>query len=448
MRRWLLVIALAGLVGAVLPAGAAGAPDPDLVAVPSTLETPPLFDDEAGGGADGDDPAIWVHPTRPGRSLVVVTKKDAGLSVSDLAGRELQAIAPPPAPGPDDAAGRFNNVDLVYGFRLGGRRVDLAVVTDRGSDRLRAFAIDPGAAAAGDPPLHDVTASDAPLVFSADQAEVNQQTTAYGLAAWHDRRAGAAWAFVSQRHRRVVAKARLVADGGRVTYRVVASLTLPGSFRLPDGTSWEPCGEPGEQPQVEGMVVDTRAKVLYAAQEDVGVWRMGVDLGRTRPTLVDRVRELSVPASFDEAEEECVVDWSADPGFGGRHLSADAEGLTIYYGRGRRGYLLASSQGDSTFAVYQRTGANRFLGGYRIVDTGAVDGVQDSDGAAVVNLPLGRCFPAGLLVVHDGENTPEVAGPDGEPRANTNFKYVAWPDLAAAFDPPLLVDPSVGDPRR
>jgi hypothetical protein len=31
--------------------------------------------------------------------------------------------------------------------------------------------------------------------------------------------------------------------------------------------------------------------------------------------------------------------------------------------------------------------------------------------------------------------------------ANTNFKYVAWPDLAGAFDPPLLVDLSVGDPR-
>jgi 3-phytase len=136
-----------------------------------------------------------------------------------------------------------------------------------------------------------VTAPDAPLVFSADQAEVNTQTTAYGLATWHDRKAGGAWAFVSQRHRRVVAKARLVAEGEHVTYRVVASLTLPGRFRLPDGTTWEPCGEPGEQPQVEGMVVDTRRQVLYAAQEDVGVWRMGVDLDRTRPALVDRVRE-------------------------------------------------------------------------------------------------------------------------------------------------------------
>ena len=33
-------------------------------------------------------------------------------------------------------------------------------------------------------------------------------------------------------------------------------------------------------------------------------------------------------------------------------------------------------------------------------------------------------FPGGLLVVHDGENTPEVPGPDGEARPNTNFKFL------------------------
>jgi hypothetical protein len=52
--------------GRRLPAGPA--------TLEARLETPPLFDDEADGGADGDDPAIWAHPSRPGRSLVVVTK--------------------------------------------------------------------------------------------------------------------------------------------------------------------------------------------------------------------------------------------------------------------------------------------------------------------------------------------------------------------------------------
>lgn len=30
------------------------------------VETPALFDDAAGGNANGDDPAIWVHPTGSG----------------------------------------------------------------------------------------------------------------------------------------------------------------------------------------------------------------------------------------------------------------------------------------------------------------------------------------------------------------------------------------------
>jgi hypothetical protein len=101
-----------------------------------------------------------------------------------------------------------------------------------------------------------VTAPDAPLVFSADQAEVNEQTTAYGLATWHDRRARAAWALVSQRHRRVVAKARLVADGGRAA-------AGRGHGRRHQGQG--PVRGPGGRRRL----------------------RMGVDLGRTRPTLVD-----------------------------------------------------------------------------------------------------------------------------------------------------------------
>src|SRR5262245_41629735 len=72
------------------------------------FETQPLFDDADGGKANADDPAIWVHPTDPAASLVIVTKKTAGLSVFDMNGMELVAIAAPPAPTPADKPGRFN----------------------------------------------------------------------------------------------------------------------------------------------------------------------------------------------------------------------------------------------------------------------------------------------------------------------------------------------------
>jgi 3-phytase len=167
------------------------------------------------------------------------------------------------------------------------------------------------------------------------------------------------------------------------------------------------------------------------------------------PVLVDRVREYGVPWEFDEEQEECVILYEQDPGFGGQHLAADAEGLTIYYGPKLEGYVLASSQGDGTFVVYERKDDNAHLGSFEVSTASRrdIDGVQASDGAAVINVPLNPTFPAGLLVVHDGENTPEVLNDAGEVRPNTNFKFIRWDNIARAFDPPLLIDPYGWDPR-
>ena len=424
--------------------------------VMATRETPALFDDEAGGDADADDPAIWVHPGAPEASLVFGTKKNAGLSVYDLDGKELQAITPPAAPGPDDEAGRFNNVDVLYGFPLRGRSVDLAVVTDRGRDQLRFYAIDAGAARRGQPPLTDVTAAQVPFVFSKNQSEVNQQTTAYGLAVTSVGKGLASFAFVSQRSRTKVASLVLIPrPDGRVSYQRYDMTTLPNSFPLPGGGTWTACqDDDNQESQVEGMVVDHQEHVLYFAQEQIGLWRMPLFRLGARPQLFEKVREFGVPyqRDFDEAEEEyaCTVLWAQDPGLGGKNLSADAEGLTIYYGaqsgQSDDGYLIASSQGDSTFSVFERTGSNRLLGRFTVATGLASDGTQHCDGAAVVNAPLGAKFPQGLLVLHDGENTPAVVDAEGggATRGNTNFKYVAWPELAAALD--LKISPWSGYP--
>ena len=80
--------------------------------------------------------------------------------------------------------------------------------------------------------------------------------------------------------------------------------------------------------QVEGCVADNDLGRLYLGEEDVGIWRYGAepDSGSSR-TLVARVGENG--------------------------LEADVEGLTIYYGSGSKGYLIASSQGNDSFKVYE-----------------------------------------------------------------------------------------------
>ncbi|MGW2400516.1 phytase [Kitasatospora sp. NPDC001664] len=423
VRAASLVLGTLLAVSVPFPAGAASR----LPEVHPRAETAPLFDDKAGGKANADDPAIWRNDADPGRSLVIATAKQGGLRVYDLEARQVQALAAPAGPGEEDAPGRFNNVDLLKGVRIGGAKADLAVVTDRGNDRLRVYRIDPDRPGG---PLTDVTDPGVSPVFSADQAQINEQATAYGLATWTDRRTGRSYAIASQRHRTRLALLELTATpADTVTYRQVRTVDLPASFRLPDGGTWAPCAEPGELPQVEGMVVDPESGTLYAGQEDVGIWRIPADLSG-RPELMDRVREYGVPATYDPETEECVP--GADPGYGGKHLTADVEGLTILDRGHGGGYLLASSQGDDTFVAYdrEREEHNEFEGAFRITAASAtLDGSEVCDGAAVLNAPLGRRYPHGLMVVQDGQETPG----DGD-REATGFKYVDLRDVLRAID--------------
>ncbi|GGQ71865.1 phytase [Couchioplanes azureus] len=388
MRRTLALAIAGALLIAGTPAHAAGS---EVVAgspapaggtdhrVTASTETPALFDDEAGGDADADDPAIWVHPSDRARSLVVGTAKNGGLRVYDLAGREIQSI-------PAGEGGRFNNVDIT------GR--NLVVVTDRGRDRLRFYRIDPGTLR-----LTDVTVADAPLLFSADEAEVELQATGYGLATY------GSLAAVSRRHTTRLGFFEIIDRGREVTYTRRETLDLPRTFTRKDGSSWTPCADPGEDPQVEGMVIDPKAGVLYAAQEDVGLWR--IDLRTKKKHIVEYVAEFGAPYDGD-----CTL---TGPGEGGR-IHADVEGATIY-----QDYLLVSSQGDSRFFVYDRR-TNKPVTTFAVTDGSRTDGVQHSDGAAATPTPLPG-YPEGLLVLHDGENKPD------EGRPSTNFKYVDWRQL-------------------
>src|SRR5687767_9180556 len=83
----------------------------------ASVETEPVQSKEDAA----DDPAIWLHPTDPSRSLVIGTDKKQGLDVYDLTGKRVQSL-------PD---GRMNNVDLRYGFPLANRQVAIVAATNR-----------------------------------------------------------------------------------------------------------------------------------------------------------------------------------------------------------------------------------------------------------------------------------------------------------------------------
>lgn len=370
------------------------------------VETPEVLDEIVDPPGDADDPAIWLHPTDPSLSLVLGTLKNAGLGVYDLDGKVLQSILPGDV--------RYNNVDLLYGFNLGGQSVDLAIASDRLNDTLAIFKIDPTTRL-----LENVAAPDRGTIFTPVGESSNGSTTAYGLTSFISPFSNKNYVFVSQRETSNVAQLELFDNGsGKVSAKSVRSLTLP----IPEGGELEDA-------QVEGMVADNGLGYLYVGQENRGIWKFSAEpSSSSNGVLIDAVKPE------------------------GSNLEADVEGLTIYYGSDGKGYLLASSQGDNTFAVYNRTAGNDYLGSFGVGAFGDIDAVQESDGAAVINVPLGSKFPFGLFVTQDGSNDPEVLFFNEEDQefenVSSNFKFVSWENIANAFPNPLLIDTTSFNPRQ
>lgn len=308
---------------------------PEVAAIVETAPVP-----HAGDAAD--DPAVWVDPSSPARSVVIGTDKLGGIAVYDLDGRQLQYR-------PD---GKLNNVDLRSGFRLSGKPIVLVAATNRSDDTLALYRLDTRTRQLADVAARPITAA-RPI---------------YGFCM--ARRNAAFFAFVTQRGSGVVQQWRLHDNGReRVDARLVRSFDAGNS--------------------AEGCVADDGLGVLYVAEEAGGLWRYQLDPPFTR-TLVD--------------------DTAA-----GR-LHADVEGLAIARRPGGRGLLVVSSQGNSSYVLYRREGGNNYVGTFRIVSRGRIDGVTETDGLEVVTAPLGRRFPHGVLVVQDDVN-------DG---ANQNYKLVRW----------------------
>jgi 3-phytase len=239
--------------------------------------------------------------------------------------------------------GRMNNVDLRCGFRVGRGRITLVAATERRANVVALFRLDERSR----------------RLVELDTSAIEPDLRVYGLCLHRSARTGAIDVIVTGEDGELE-QWQVISDArGRIATRRVRRIEI-GS-------------------QAEGCVADDRLGYLYVGEEDEGIWKYGADA--------------------DSGTLRSLVD-STDGG----HIRSDVEGLTLLYGPGDTGYLVASSQGDSSFSVYERAGANRFAGSFRVVPRGAIDGAEDTDGIDGVAVPLPPAFPAGLLVIQDGEN--------------------------------------------
>jgi 3-phytase len=332
---------------------------------------------------DPDDPAIWVHPTDPTRSVIIGTMKVAApagaVVVFGLDGQIRQVIS-----GID----RPNNVDVEYGFRLAGRTVDIAVATERLARQLRIFRIDPVEGR-----LIDL--GGVPIL----EGQEGEAGAPMGIGLYRRNRDGAIFAIVAPKEGPrdgYLWQYRLSdAGGGRVAAEFVRRF---GKF---SATTVR------EENEIEAVAVDDALGYVYYADEADGIHKWHAD-----PDDPDAGREL---AHF------------ARTGFRG-----DREGVAIYALPDGTGYIVCTDQldEDSEFHVYPREGTSgnphdhsREIAVFR-------GGADATDGLEISSSPLGPGLPNGVMIAMNG--TPQ------------NFLVFRWQDVAAAVQPNLRLN---GDSR-
>lgn len=285
---------------------------------------------------DTDDPAIWINRADLAQSLVIGTDKhsDGALLAYDLSGRIVRRV---------DGLKRPNNVDIVTGFSLGGKTVDIAVVTERERRRLRVFTL---------PDLTEADRGDL-VVFEGDPKRAPM-----GIALYRRPRDGAVFAIVGGKSgpaEGYLGQYRLEDDGtGRV------KMTLARQFGAYSGRA-----------EIEAIAVDAELGYVYYSDETFGVRKYPAD-----PDAPEAGKELAL--------------------FGTTGFASDHEGISIYPQAGGRGYVLVSDQQAYRFQIFPRAGTPGKPHDHPMLAAVDVAAIQ-SDGSDVTPVELPG-FPGGLFV--------------------------------------------------
>ena len=286
---------------------------------------------------DTDDPAIWIHPTEPSKSVILGSDKSGGVFVYDLSGKQIQHL-------PTHTA--LNNIDVRYGFFLGGKSVDILAGNLRDVGKLALYV------------FHPDYSNGEVLTTIADQNSSNNdlQKDSYGFALYRRPSDGAMFVFDRPKDGGKVRQYRLQDDGtGKgVTVTPVRDLHYNG------GTA-------------EGYVADDQLGFVYITEEAKGIHKYFADPDQS-----------SDPIALFATEDG---------------ITSDREGLALYACDDGTGYLVLSNQGADNLKVYERQGANRFVKTIFPTDEGGrVD--LGTDGLDVTSAFVPG-FPGGFLVAHD-----------------------------------------------
>lgn len=305
--------------------------------IQSTLK--PTVETEAIAAASeedaADDPAIWINPIDPSKSLVYGSNKKGGLAVYNLAGVEVDYYP----------LGNINNVDIIYNFPFNDSLITILGCSNRSDQSIDLLQLD------AEGKLQNIANSNLLM----DTLLIDD---IYGFCFAKDLQAKKHYAIIN-------GKNGLLQQFELVNLENGVGIDLKRSIQFDS--------------QTEGMVADNRYGFLYVGEEGKGIWKMNISPNSSTKSLV---------AQSDYTNPNIVY---------------DIEGLSIYE-KGEEGYLVASIQGNFSYAVFDRNNNNEYLGSFKIEGTEAIDGVEETDGLDIVSDSLGEYFPHGILVVQDGFN--------------------------------------------
>jgi 3-phytase len=262
--------------------------------------------------------------------------------------------------------GRINNIDVLYGFPLGKTKIDLVGCTNRSEQSINLFRIHPQ-----DGSLTEIS-------LRSLKVDTNLVKDVYGFCFYFSKKP---YLFVNGKNGAVQQFEILATPDQKLDLKLVRQLNFAS--------------------QTEGMVADEATKTLYIGEEDKGIWKVSAEPdGDNTPNLL------------------------AKSGEDNPNINYDVEGLAIYKSD-KSGYLIASSQGNYSYAVFDRFGNNEYLGSFKVIDGEQVDGVEETDGIELVSVPLGKSYPQGLFLAQDGYNY------DKGKLQRQNFKMVRWEKIEA-----------------
>jgi 3-phytase len=296
---------------------------------------------------DSDDPAIWVHPGDPSKSLIIGTDKheDGALYVFGLDGR---IIAQKTVTG----LKRPNNVDVEYGLMLKGVPTDVAVTTERYTSKIRAYSL---------PDMIEIDNGGIP-VFAGEA-----QRDPMGIALYKRPADAAIFAIVGR-------KSGPTSGGYLWQYRLEDDgLGKVKATKVREFGTWS------GRKEIEAIAVDDPLGYVYYSDEGFGIRKYRAD-----PDAPDANVELAV--------------------FGTTGFAEDQEGICVYQTTDTTGYILVSDQSANRFHIFTREGEPGQPHSHRLLKTIRVTANQ-CDGAEVASVPLTEKFPAGLLVAMSDDGT-------------------------------------------